>query len=101
MVGEVLDKAEAKRFRGAVALLNYYSQDCPEGQYAAKEASKDMAAPRVESWGKVKKAVRLLLGRKAVVWRFGWQLGGQEVLVFTDSDWGGSRGTGGPRREGW
>ena len=75
-----------------MALLNYYGQDCPEAQYAAKEASKDMAKPRVGSWVKVKRVVRFLMGRRAVVWRFGWQDEGQEIRVYTDSDWGGSRG---------
>ena len=45
-MGMILDKEEAKSFRGAAALVNYYSQDCPEALFAAKEASKDMANPR-------------------------------------------------------
>ena len=87
---EELAPQEAKRYRGAVALLNYYAQDCPELQYPAKEASKDMARPKEGSWKGVKRAVRFLLGREAVVWKFGWQEAGQKLTVFSDSDWGGS-----------
>ena len=64
---------EATKFRGAVALLNYYAQDCPGAQFASKEASNEMAEPREGSWGKVKRAVRFLIRRRAVVWKFGWQ----------------------------
>ena len=88
---EELDKGEATKFRGAAALLNYYSQNCPGAQHSAKEASKDMAKPKLGSWGNIKRAVRFLMGREAVVWKFGWQAEGQEVRIFTDSDWGGSR----------
>ena len=87
----MLSKEEATKFRGAVALLNYYAQDCPEAQFASKEAPKEMAEPREGSWGKVRRAVRFLVGRRAVVWKFGWQEEGQVLRVFTDSDWGGSR----------
>ena len=48
---EKMSSAEAKQFRAAVALLNYYAQDCPDVQFAAKEAPKHMANPGQESWG--------------------------------------------------
>ena len=65
--GELLGKEEAKGFRGVAALVNYYSQDCPEALFAAKEGSKDMANPREGSWAKLKRLVRFLIGREAVV----------------------------------
>ena len=65
--GGLLDKEEAKSFRGAAALVNYYSQDCPEALFAAKEASKDMANPREGSWAKLNRLVCFLIGREAVV----------------------------------
>ena len=73
-------------------MLNYYAQDCPDIQFGAKEASKDMANPTEGSWQRVKKPTRYLVGRGAIVWKFGWQEEGQEVTAITDSDWGGSRG---------
>jgi hypothetical protein len=65
MKGKNWEKQEAKEYRGGVALLNYYAQDCPEMQSPAKEASRDMAKPRSESWVELKRAVRFLAGRKA------------------------------------
>ena len=85
---EVLGRPEAKEYRGGVALLNFYAQDCPEMQFPAKEASRDMAKPKPRSWGKLQRAVRFLVGRQAVVWRFELQEEGQELTVVTDSDWG-------------
>ena len=66
--GELLGKDEAKNFRAAAALVNYYAQDAPDALFAAKEASKDMANPREGSWMKLKRLVRFLIGRDAVVW---------------------------------
>ena len=40
---------------------------------------------------KLKRLVRFLIGREAVVWKYGWQEEGQVVWVFSDSDWGGDR----------
>ena len=56
--GEPLGKEEARNFRAAAALLNYYAQDSPDALFAAKEASKDMANPREGSWIKIKRLVR-------------------------------------------
>jgi hypothetical protein len=50
-----------------------------------------MARPTAGAWEKVKKVARYLVGREAVVWKFGWQEEGSGVAVWTDSDWGGSR----------
>ena len=47
-----------------------------------------MAKPCVGSWKLVKKLARYLVGRGAVVWKFGWQ---EEVVrseVDADSDLG-------------
>ncbi len=88
---EELERSEAKEYRGGVALLNYYAQDCLEMQFPAKESSRDMAKPKPRSWAKLKRAVRFLVGRKAVMWKFELQAEGQEITVVTDSAWGGSR----------
>ena len=86
-----MGRLEVKEYRGGVALFNYYAQDYPEMQFPAKEASRDMAKPKPRSWGKLKRAVRFLVGRHALVWRFELQEEGQTLTVVTDSDWGGSR----------
>ena len=43
----LLDKAEAKVFRGVAARLNYMGPDRPDMQYAIKEVARCMANPRV------------------------------------------------------
>ena len=50
-----------------------------------------MAKPRVGSWREVKTVARYLMGRKAVVWKFGWQEEVSRSDLYTDSDWGGNR----------
>ena len=96
--GEELTKEEKKAFRGMAALLNFYSQDCPDTQFLAKEVSRDMAKPRMKSWAKVKRVAKYLVGRDSVVWKFRWQEEEQTMSVWTDSDWGGRFGG---RRKGW
>ena len=66
----IMSKLEAKEFRGMVARLNYLLQDSPDIQYPAKELSKEMANPKISGWRRLKKTVRYLLGREAVVWRY-------------------------------
>ena len=87
-----MDAGEAREFRGLVARLNYLAQDSPDLQYPAKEISKHMARPHRGAWRQLKKTVRYLLGRSAVVWRYMWQDEATFMTVKTDSDWGGSRG---------
>ena len=57
--------------------------------FPAKEASKQMSQPTLGSWGRLKKTVRFLVGRRRTVWRFPWQEEASRLLVFADSDWGG------------
>ena len=84
---------EAKEFRAAVARLNYLGQDSPDVQFPAKVLSSEMANPTTASWRRQKKVVRLLVGRKRVVWRFPWQSVGEaaQLKVITDADWGGEK----------
>ena len=84
---------EAKEFRAAVARLNYLGQDSPDVQFPAKVLSSEMANPTTASWRRLKKVVRLLVGRKRVVWRFPWQSVEEaaQLKVITDADWGGEK----------
>ena len=88
---DLLPRAEATLFRACVARLNFLGQDSPDLQFPAKELSKDMSRPTVQSWHRLKKAVRFLIGRKSVVWEYAWQEEVGAVSVFADSDWGGDR----------
>ena len=71
--------------------MNYLAQDSPDLQYPAKEISREMARPKMGAWMRLKKVVRYLAGRRAVVWKYGYQEEVQEVVVRADSDWGGNR----------
>ena len=62
-----MEKSEATEFRGMVARMNYLAQDSPDLQYPSKEVSREMARPKVGAWRKLKKVVRYMLGRKAVL----------------------------------
>ena len=67
------------------------SLDCPDIQFPIKESSRDMARPTRGSWAKLKKVVRYLVGRRRVVWHFGWQEEPTEGELLVDSDWGGGK----------
>ena len=87
--GPELTKEEKTSFRAVAARLNFLAADCPDSQLPAKEVCRDMAEPTAEAFRKLKKVARYLLFRKAVSFRFVWQREGEQLRVFTDSDWAG------------
>ena len=87
---EDLPNQEATEFRSVVARMNFLSLDCPELQFPVKGCSREMSNPKEGSWRGAKKIARFLVGRKAVIWKFGWQDEVSESVVLTDSDWGGN-----------
>ena len=92
---------EAKEFRGMVARMNYLAQDAPDLQYPSKEVSREMARPRKGGWRRLKKVVRYLIGREAVVWRYEWQDEAENLETKSDSDWGAAGTTENRLRVGW
>ena len=78
-----------RKCRSIVATINYMATDMPDLQFACKEVCREMSAPTVQSWKKVKRIGRYLLGREKVVWMFPWKDGHGSLKVFTDSDWAG------------
>ena len=87
---DVLPSDGAKDFRANAARMNFLSLDCPDIQFPSKNCSREMSCPKVGSWKILKKLVRYLVGRGAVVWKFEWQDEVDESDVVTDSDWGGN-----------
>ena len=81
------------KFRAVVARLNYMAADMPDIQFACKEACREMAAPTSQSWAKVKRLGRYLVGRPRVVWKFPWKENIGDWRVYTDSDWAGDTKT--------
>ena len=84
---EFLVGGDISDFRACEARLTFSGQDSSELQFLAKGTAKPVAS----SWRRLKKAVRFLIGRRRVVWEFGWQEEVGSVHVFADSDWGGDR----------
>ena len=85
---ELVDREEAKAFRGIAARLNFLSLDSPDLQFPIKPCSQAMANPTRGAWKSVKKIARYLVGRKRVVWKFPWQEEFGFAYVTSDSDWG-------------
>ena len=83
-----LDKAEGSRYRACVARANYLAQDRPDIAFAVKEACRDMSAPTISSWEKIKRVVRYLRGEPRVVYDYRWQ-GQEDLTVYVDTDWAG------------
>ena len=78
------------KFRAIAARLNYIAADMPDIQFATKEACRDMSAPSEQSWRKIKKIGRYLVGRTKVEWRYPWKYEIGDWKVYTDSDWAGN-----------
>lgn len=87
---EFLDKAGARKFRGATAKLNYLAQDRPDIQYAVKEIAKKMANPEKRDLAMTKRLARYLLGTPRLVWKYGEVEGPTTIEVEVDSDWAGA-----------
>ena len=88
---EYMDKHDASRYRAPSARLNYLSLDRHDLQFAAKQASRYMATPRVSGWALLKRTARNLMGCPRSVQTFRWQVPPSMVTTFTDSDWAGDR----------
>ena len=86
----------ASWYRGVSARGNYLGLDRMDLAFAAKEACRQMAQPRVSGEAKLKRMARYLLTYPKVVWKFrkGKEGVGDLVLdVYSDSDWAGCRRT--------
>ena len=84
---------EDTQYRAIVATVNYLATDQPDLQFASKEACRDMSAPSPQSWAKLKRIGRYLVGRTQAVWKFPWKKGPGSWRVTVDSDWAGDRAT--------
>ena len=87
---EELDPDQGKIFRGLAARANFLCLDCPDLQFPVKQVTREMARPVNDSWTKIKKLARYLVGRERFVWEYAWQEEPDTGDLWTDSDWGGS-----------
>jgi hypothetical protein len=87
---EPLDPLMATRFRAMAARANFLALDRPDIQFGVKEVCRDMSAPTMASWGKLKRLARYLLEFPRLVWDYGrCDADDPAIRVFTDSDWAG------------
>ena len=89
----LMSNSDASAFRGLAAMLICLLLDRADLQYAAKEVSKTMAAPREADWAKLKRVASYLVGALRLVQIFCWQVFPAELHTFMDSDWAGDKET--------
>ena len=65
-----LNPDEATQYRAVAARFNYLAADCPDLQYPTKEICREMSAPMVKSYEKLKRLARYLAGRPEVKWYY-------------------------------
>ena len=81
--------AQAARFRKGAAILNYLSQDRIDVAYASKEVSRFMSDPRAGDEAVLLRVVKYLRRFPRLITLYEWQEPVAEVVVYSDSDWGG------------
>ena len=89
----LMEPREATLYRRGAAKANYLAQDRVDIGYASKELSRNMANPRVGDELKLKRLARYLAKYPRCIVKYDWQEPTSELLVFTDSDWGGCQKT--------
>ena len=73
--------------------MQLFGLDRPDLQYAAKEACREMAHPKVSSLRKLKRMAKYLPGRPRLVWHFCMQEQPEVIDVYTDANWAGCKST--------
>ena len=91
---ELLEPAEATRYRGIAARANYLAADRPDLMYSVKELCRGMANPTKAHWHKLKRLGRYLVDTSRTIMKYDWQGHEREVTGYSDSDWAGCRVTG-------
>ena len=76
-------------FRALGARANYLALDRPDIAYAAKELCREFSAPTKQSYVKLKRVARYLLGKPRLVWRFDYQDVDEELVVHVDTGFAG------------
>ena len=84
---ELLTGKDITLFRGVAARCNYLSLDRPDLQYAAKEICREMSAPTLQAFDKLKRIGQFLAGKPRLVWRYEYQPPTAHIDVFVDAHW--------------
>ena len=91
--GYELAPEEATMFRALAALADFLAQDRPEVAFATKEPSRELSVPNRNSFSRLKRLVRYLVGSPRIVYEFMRQPLPSNVNVFTDTDFAGCKET--------
>ena len=91
--GHELNPEDATLFRAVSARANYLAQDRPDISYAAKELCRDFSQPTRDSYCRLKRLGRYLLGQPRLVYVYDWQPLPTSIDVFVDTDFAGCRAT--------
>ena len=97
---------DATLFRRAAARINYVALDRPDLSFSSRVAAGRMSNPLEGDDMLIKRVIRYLQGKPRVSLFYGFQDPNPDIVVMTDSDWGGDRLTrrstsGGVVMNGW
>ena len=84
---------DAKKYRRAVARINYLGQDRPDLNVAGRVLAMQMAKPMVGDEVLVKRVLRYLKGNPRSVYVYSYCSDPGNLVLYTDSDWGGCKKT--------
>ena len=90
---QVLTPEEAATLRARSARANYLAQDRPDVALSTKELCREFAVPARDSYMKLKRVVRYLLGMPRLVYIYDWQNPFTHIGLFTNTDVAGCRST--------
>ena len=92
----VLGPEEATNFRALSARSNFLAQDRGDIQYSTKELCREFAVPNRNSYNRLKRTVRYLVGVPRLVHVYKWGTGIEDddaFDVFVDTDFAGCKET--------
>ena len=82
-----LSSIDARKYRGAAALISYMAQDRPDLSVVACFLAEGMAKPCTNKLASLKRAVRYIQGVPTVQILLEWQAPTEQLYLYTDSDW--------------
>ena len=92
-LGHELNPKEATLYRALSARCNYLAQDRCDISYAAKELCREFAIPNKDSYARLKRLVRYLVGLPRLIYRYDCQEMPSHIVVYSDKDFAGTKYT--------
>ena len=88
-----LSPDEATMHRALSARANYLAQDRPDIAFSTKELCREFAVPNKDSYVKLKRVCRYLVGLPRLVYNYRWQDEPDGVDIYVDTDFAGCKTT--------